>query len=100
MKMNDFVTRTSVKEIRSSAFLNSQGSRFGATSSKSFEQRQAVDRRTAKIRAYRDSKLAQSRFSNQANLSKSANSSLQAIRGRRVARENSSNEFLGRDRQK
>lgn len=99
MKMNEFVTRTSIEEIRSGTFSSAQGGRFGAASSVSFEKRQSIDRQKSKIRAYRDSKLAQSRVARQGEMSASANSSLQAIRERRLGRENSSNEFSGQNRQ-
>ncbi|MFZ2275427.1 MAG: hypothetical protein WAV68_00455 [Candidatus Nanogingivalis sp.] len=99
MKMNEFVTRTSIEEIRSGTFSSAQGGRFGAASSVSFEKRRSIDRQNSKIRAYRDSKLVQSRAARQGEISASANSSLQAIRERRLARENSSNESSGRNRQ-
>lgn len=104
MKMNDFVTRTSIEEIRSGTFSSAQGGRFGSASSVSFEKRQSIDRRKAKIRSYQDSMLARSRFSRQGELMKTANSSLQSIENRRMERRESStiakfrNESLSRNK--
>ena len=89
MKMNDFVVKTSLEDVaHSSGYARVQsGSNFGATSSKTFTDRMALDRRNAKIRAYRESRIAQMRASNFRDVSKSAQSSLDKIRANRLAQD-------------
>lgn len=82
--MNEFVTRTSLEEAaHSSGYAKAQsGSNFGSASSVSFEKR--VNNNNSVIRKYQDSRLAQIRYAKYREVSKSANSSLEAIRARRA----------------
>ncbi|MDO4868186.1 MAG: hypothetical protein Q4A23_00800 [bacterium] len=88
MKMNDFVVKASLEDVaHSSGYAKAQsGSNFGATSSKTFTDRMSIDRRNTKIRAYRESKIAQMRASNVRDISKSAQTSLDKIRSRQKSR--------------
>ena len=87
MKMNDFVVKANLEDVaHSSGYAKVQnGSNFGATSSKTFTDRMSIDRHNAKIRAYRESRIAQMRASNVRDISKSAQSSLDRIRANRLA---------------
>jgi multidrug resistance efflux pump len=86
MKMNEYVTRAKIEDVaHSSGYAKAQsGSSFGAASSVTFRQRTSIDRMNAKIRDYRHSQIAQARANRQAEISKAANSSLEAIRQRRA----------------
>ena len=89
MKMNDFVVKANLEDVaHSSGYAKVQnGSNFGATSSKTFTDRMSIDRHNAKIRAYRESRIAQMRASNVRDISKSAQSSLDKIRANRLAQD-------------
>ena len=89
MKLNDYVVKSNLEEVaHSSGYAKAQsGRRFGAASTQSFSQRQAVDYRKSRIRSYGDSKLGQLRMAQKTKM-ESSMTALDQIRQKRIEREN------------